>query len=82
MNIFVEMKDESTKKREYIKNQAESFNSDSNDNEISFSNKKVSFNDLEGRQRYKFDIDKSNEYQTNKDIFNKIKEVMILSESL
>ena len=34
--------------------------------------KKVSFSDLEGRQRDKFDIDKSNEYQTNKDIFNKI----------
>ena len=40
VNIFEEMKDEPTKKREYIKNQAESFNSDSNDYEISFSNKK------------------------------------------
>ena len=34
------MKDEPTKKREYIKNQVESFNSDSNDYEISFLNKK------------------------------------------
>ena len=81
VNIFEEMKDEPTKKREYIKNQAESFNSDSHDYEISFSNKKVSSSDLEGKQRDKFDIDKSNEYQTNKDIFNKIEEVVILSES-
>ena len=66
---------------EYIKNQAESFNSDSNDYEINFSNKKVSSSDLEGRQRDKFHINKSNEYQTNKDIFNKIEEVVILSES-
>ena len=75
------MKDEPTKKREYIKNQAESFNSDSNDYEINFLNKKVSSSDLEGRQRDKFHINKSNEYQTNKDIFNKIEEVVILSES-
>ena len=81
VNIFEEMKDEPTKKREYIKNQAESFNSDSNDYEISFSNKKVSSSDLDGRQRDKFHINKSNEYQTNKDIFNKIEEVVILSES-
>ena len=39
------------------------------------------FSALEGRQRDKFDIDKSNEYQTNKDIFNKIEEVVIFSES-
>ena len=75
------MKDEPTKKREYIKNQAESFNSDSNDYEINFLNKKVSSSDLEGRQKDKFHINKSNEYQTNKDIFNKIEEVVILSES-
>ena len=81
VNIFKEIKDEPTKKMEYIKNQAESFNSDSNDYEISFSNKKVSSSDLEGSQRDKFDIDKSNEYQSNKDIFNKIEEVVILSES-
>ena len=81
VNIFEEMKDEPTKKREYIKNQAESFNSDFNDYEINFSNKKVSSSDLEGRQRDKFHINKSNEYQTNKDIFNKIEEVVILSES-
>ena len=43
--------------------------------------KKVSSSDLEGRQRDKFDIDKSNQYQTNKDIFNEIEEVVILSES-
>ena len=41
VNIFEEMNDEPTNKREYINNQAESFNSDSNDYEISFSNKKV-----------------------------------------
>ena len=42
---------------------------------------KVYSSDLEGRHRDKFDIDKSNEYQKNKDIFNKIAEVVILSES-
>ena len=46
VNIFEEMKDEPTKKRECIKNQAESFNSYSNDYEISFSNKKSIFYDL------------------------------------
>ena len=81
VNIFEEMKDEPTKKRECIKNQAESFNSYSNDYEISFSNKKSIFYDLEGRQRDKFDIFKSNEYQTNKNLFNKIEEVVILSEN-
>ena len=40
--------------------------------------KKVSSSDLEGRQRDKFDIDKSNEYK--KDIFNILEEVVILSE--
>ena len=63
VNIFEEMKDEPTKKREYTKNQAESFNSDSNYYEISFSNKKVSFSALEGRQKDKFHIDQSNEYK-------------------